>query len=286
MRITKVYVVYLLILIFIFFFFSTSVYAQLLYDYRQYSLVDSQDFSIISDNEDEMQKQLDSLVREPSLFSSDNGTEQLTAGPVNVATGIKVYLQNLYDFVNNLSEDDFAHSVTVQDNYIWCFPVKKDSNGYQMTTATKTENGFVYQAIVSPRTDDEEYDYIFSPDCLTKLLEQYQLQDAEIIIPITVNELVSDFIYVKKSEKAYVIPFASRPEYLPVENKVVYDVDTFIDSISTIVSPSIDNSTNKKEVVNNHNLNWKLILPIVIGVMLVSGISAIFIMKLRKSKSR
>lgn len=212
--------------------FSNITYAedinnQVKYDYRTTELSETSDYRAIQNAQSEINQVVQAM--------KGNDTPQISrkSATVSLENGVKVYSYSMENLLELLGNSKLSSDFLKNDRYGWIFPLSKNTNGYEVVIASHTSSGYSYEGNVCEDNRDETLDYIFTPELVEQTLQKNDISDPDIVVPLNILRYRTHIIFVESGDNSYVIPFASNPEYLGLENNTLYTVDQFCTQVES-----------------------------------------------------
>ncbi len=179
----------------------------------------------------------DLLRQMKSLLEENKNKDVLNS--INFENTVKVFkvekLESIRDIENAVNNDSYYYRV----------PLLVDS-------------GYIYSTLQINKNKVESYDtsmifdkslnqvaYLFETSIVDKIVEENKLDYTDIVV-FTIPSIKTDFLFVKKGEKTLVIPFASRPDFLDVENGKVYEFEDFSELVNNLLKDISESDNNLK----------------------------------------
>lgn len=176
----------------------------------------------------------------------------------------------------------------------------RNNGSYYYRIPLVVDEGYIYSTIVVTNGKVTGYDtsmtydtalgqvsYLFDEKLVGELLATFSVKVTDVAV-LTIPAIKTDFVYFVAGDKAYAIPFSSRPDFLKLDNGKIYEYDKFISCAKTLLS-EMENSDIYADYYGgagggymgstNDNTFYYIIAPI-----LVLGLIALSIVFMKKKR--
>jgi len=182
---------------------------------------------------DEFTKLQEDLLRHMYVLSESGNTEELP---------------KYIDFKNTVrvtEVDDISSSgIKIRtDRCLYRIPLAIDT-GYIYSTLIYKEGKITsYESAVTLDTSLCQTSYLFETNMVSNVIIKFSNIVSNISV-MTIPNIRTDFIYFLSEGKAFVIPFSSRPDFLKLENGIVYPYEIFVENANALLKEISDGSVD------------------------------------------
>ena len=227
----KYYGLFLSILFCYVFSFSVSASnTNFLYDFRNETLTDFTEYDDISALQDDI---LDSLYT--NLYDSNSSIKSNTK--IDFTNATKVYVYTPQELLALLNSDNIVDNISRTSNYCWKIPVANKSDGVDYAVAyTNSSGNWTYYTASTTEFGKNEVLYIIDPDNINDTLLKNKIEYIQQLYALTISEMSMDLLVIDTGAETFAIPYASRPDFLNLENGKAYSTTDMYEILNTYFS--------------------------------------------------
>ena len=210
---------------------AVRVFAQESYDYREDDICNFEEYEEICG----MEKNILG-----TFSSTDDAGITKNVTKLDISKGVKVLRFDAKDFIEQLKSDAVIQYLADYSDYFWRIPVQdRGENGADYAVAYKNNSGAwkYYTASSENKTGSQQVAYIFDVDLVDRILSEKGIVP-EQLYAIGISNIGLDCIVVQSQGAIGIIPFASRPEFLGVDNGKVYSPEEMSQKIKEYLEAS------------------------------------------------
>lgn len=261
------------------FSFSVSAtHTNIGYDFRNETLSDSTEFSDISLLQDDI---LDSLYTN----SSDSASSTKNNIKIDFSEATKVFVYTPQQFLSLLDSNVIVDSILQNPNYCWKIPVSIRTDGIDYAVAYMNPSGnWTYYTASTTELGKKEVQYIIDPDNIKNTLSQNKIDNIQHLYALTISDLAMDLLIIDTGTETFLIPYASRPEFLNLENGKAYSITDMYEILDTYLSQQTSLSNQPSGGGSgNPETHFKLSTYVTVGLLFISFFYGIRLLQKRTS---
>ncbi len=209
------------------------------------------------------------LLRQMKVLAEEKRDNELP-NQINFDNSVKVYSLSKLNSV-----EDIKNAVD-SGSYFYKVPLLADK-GYIYSTLRVSDNRIVgYDTSMTYDKSINQATYLFEPQFVENIVKKNNL-DFKNPIVFTIPSIKTDFIFVY-DDNPLVIPFASRPDFLKLENGKIYEFKEFAEAVNILledisVDENVLNGKSGGSGVGKSENNYFYIFSVsIIGTVCLLGI--------------
>lgn len=256
---------------------TVTVFAQECYDYRKENICNFEEYEEICG--------MEKNILGTFSHTDDTGNKK-NVTKLDISKGVKVLRFDAKDFIEQLNSDAVIQYLANYDDYCWRIPVQdRGENGADYAVVYMNYSGkwSYYTTSSENKIGSQQVEYIFDLDLVDQILSENEMIP-EQLYAIGISNIGLDCIVVQSQGEIGIIPFASRPEFLGVDNGKVYSPEAMSQKIKDYLDASsydftAENASGGGVSAKDKNDDW-----LIVSVGVVCLIGSVIIYKITKKR--
>lgn len=190
--------------------------------------------------------------------------------------------------LDNLDSSNAVKTASKNSSYYYRIPLAIDE-GYIYSTIVVTDGKVTgYDTSMTYDTALGQVSYLFDEKLVEDLLVTFSEKVTDVTV-LTISAIKTDFVYFIAGDKAYAIPFSSRPDFLNLENGEIYEYDRIISCAKALLSEMQDDNIyagNHGGAGGGHmgSANENTLYYIIASIITVLGLTAVSVSFLKRKR--
>lgn len=178
-----------------------------------------------------MEAQILNNTTMPANISSDAPSLQLDQA-------VRTYIFTPEEFLSQV-QDGTVTRPGEDASYSWEVPIyfDEETGAYKQTSFGYLSNGsFEYITYSAPSNEYNDRQYLFHPEETLSLLYSAGISENADIYVFSLSNVSVDFVIAEEDGNFWVVPYASRPDFLDLKNGTVMTLDAFAEKLDAYMN--------------------------------------------------